>query len=68
MLKTNGLRAGTTVVPADVGYPTDSGLMARGVVRLGALVTKLHEFGLATRTKVRDRSHSMRRRAHDIGA
>lgn len=26
MLKTNRLRADTTCVPADVGYPTDSGL------------------------------------------
>ena len=68
MLKTNRLRADTTVVPADVGYPTDSGLMARGVVRLGCLVGKLHGYGLATRTKMRDRSRSARRRAHDIGA
>ena len=68
MLKTNRLRADTTVVPADVGYPTDSGLLARGVVRLSALVATLHVLGLATRTKLRDRSRSMRRRAHDIGA
>ena len=68
VLKTNRLRADTTCVPADVGYPTDSGLMARGVVRLGKLVGRLHSFGLATRTKLRDRSRSMRRRAHDIGA
>ena len=68
MLKTNRLRADTTVVPGDVGYPTDSGLLARGVVRLTALVATLHVLGLATRTKLRDRSRSMRRRAHDIGA
>jgi len=68
VLKTSCLRADTTVVPADVAYPTDSGLMARGVVRLGALVAKLHGYGLAKRTKLRDRSRSMRRRAHDIGA
>ncbi len=51
-----------------MAYPTDSGLMTRGVARLGALVGKLHGCGLATRTKLRDRSRSMRRRAHDIGA
>ena len=68
MLKTNRLRADTTVVPGDVGYPTDSGLLARGVVRLAALVATLHVLGLATRTKLRDRSRSMRRRAYDIGA
>ena len=31
-LKTNRTRADTTCVPADIGYPTDSGLMARGVI------------------------------------
>jgi IS5 family transposase len=68
VLKTDRLRADTTVVPSDLGYPTDSGLLARGVVRLGSLVATLHSLGLATRTKLRDRSRSMRRRAHDIGA
>ena len=68
VLKTDRLRADTTVVPSDLGYPTDSGLLARGVVRLGGLVATLHSLGLATRTKLRDRSRSMRRRAHDIGA
>jgi IS5 family transposase len=33
-----------------------------------ALVATLHALGLARRTKVRDRSRSVRRRAHDIGA
>ena len=55
-------------MPGDVGYPTDSGLLARGVIRLVALVAGLHGLGLAARTTVRDRSRSMRRRAHDIGA
>ena len=68
VLKTDRVRADTTVVPGDVGYPTDSGLLARGVIRLVALVAALHVLGLATRTKMRDRSRSMRRRAHDIGA
>ena len=68
VLKTDRLRAGTTVVPGNLGYPTGSGLMARGVTRLVALVATLHTLGLANRTKVRDRSRSMRRRAHDIGA
>jgi transposase, IS5 family len=68
VLKTNRLRADTTVVPGDVGYPTDSGLLARGVVRLAGLVATVHGLGLAARTGLRDRSRSMRRRAHDIGA
>lgn len=68
VLKTDRVRADTTVVAADVAYPTDSGLMARGVVRLVALVAALHGLGFAARTRMRDRSRSMRRRAHDIGA
>ncbi len=58
----------TFVVPGDVGYPTDSGLLARGVIRLVALVAALHGLGLAGRTGMPDRSRAVRRRAHDIGA
>src|SRR5208283_20694 len=68
VLKTERVRADTTVVPGDVGYPTDSGLLARGVIRLVALVAGLHSMGLARRTGMRDRSRSVRRRAHEIGA
>ncbi len=68
VLKVDKVRGDTTVVPADVAYPTDSGLMARGVARLVALVAVLHGLGLASRTKMRDRGRSLRRRAHDIGA
>jgi IS5 family transposase len=68
VLKTDRVRADTTVVPGDVGYPTDSGLMARGVIRIVALVAVLHHLGFATRTTLRDRGRSMRRRAHAIGA
>jgi IS5 family transposase len=42
--------------------------VARGVIRMVAVVAALHSLGLATRTKMRDRSRSVRRRAHDIGA
>jgi IS5 family transposase len=68
VLKTDRVRADGTVVAGDVGYPTDSGLLARGVIRMVAVVAALHSLGLATRTKMRDRSRSVRRRAHDIGA
>ena len=36
LLRTTRLRADTTVVPADVAYPTDSGLLARAVRRIAA--------------------------------
>ena len=68
VVRLDRLRADTTVVEANVAYPTDSGLLARGVARMVALTKKLKGFGLAKRTTVRDRTRSMRRRAHAIGA
>jgi IS5 family transposase len=35
VLRTNRLRADTTVVEANVAYPTDSGLLAKGVAKGG---------------------------------
>ena len=68
VIKTDKVRADTTVVEANVAYPTDSGLLAKGVDQMVRLTRKLHGLGLATRTKMRDRTRSMRRRAHNIGA
>ena len=62
------IRADTTVVEANVGYPTDSGLLAKGVARIVVIIAALHNAGLAARTKARDRTGSVRRRAHDIAA
>ena len=68
VIKTDKVRADTTVVPANVAYPTDSGLLSQGVVKMTAAIVALRAMGLATRTTVRDRSRSMRRRAHEIAA
>jgi IS5 family transposase len=68
VLKLDAVRADTTVLPANVAYPTDSGLLARGVAKMAASVNKLKGLGLAARTTTRDRTRSVRRRAHDIGA
>ena len=38
LLRTNRVRADTTVVPANVAYPTDSGLLAKAVRRIGPVV------------------------------
>jgi transposase, IS5 family len=62
------VRADTTVVPANVGYPTDSGLLAKGVAKLARLTAQIKAAGLAARTKSRDRTRAVRRRAHEIGA
>lgn len=67
VVKSDQVRADTTVVEANVAYPTDSGLMAKGVARMAAMVKALQAMGLASRTKARDRTRSMRRRAHAIG-
>ncbi len=38
MVKTGKVRADTTVVPASVNYPTDTGLPAHAVGTIGRLV------------------------------
>ena len=68
VIKTDKVRADTTVVEADVCYPTDSGLLAKGVAKLARLNAQIKAAGLATRTTARDRTRSVRRRAHAIGA
>jgi IS5 family transposase len=68
LLRTTRLRADTTVVPADVAYPTDSGLLAKAVRRIAAAGRRVQAAGGATRTKIRDRSRSAGRRAREIGA
>ena len=68
LLRTGRLRADTTVVPADVAYPTDSGLLARAVRRIAAAGRRVQAAGGATRTHVRDRSRAAGARAREIGA
>jgi len=68
LLRTSRLRADTTVVPADVAYPTDSGLLARAIRRIAVTGTRIRAAGGATRTVVRDRSRAAGRRAHGIAA
>ena len=68
VLKTNKVRADTTVVPANVAYPTDSGLLAKGVAKMAKSIEKLKGAGLASRTRSRDRTRMMRARARSIGA
>jgi IS5 family transposase len=68
LLRTSRLRADTTVVPANVAYPTDSGLLAKAVRRIAATGRRIQAAGGATRTRVRDRSRSAGKRAHAIAA
>ncbi len=66
VLKTNRVRADTTVVEANVAYPVDSSLLAKGVARVAKLARRARAQGLATRTVVRDRTRSVYRRARDV--
>jgi transposase, IS5 family len=68
LLRTNKVRADTTVVGADVGYPTDSGLLATAVTRMGRTVARIKTAGGAVRTRVRDRRRSAGRRARAIAS
>lgn len=65
-VKLDKVRAGTTVVPANLKYPTDSGLLSKGVSRLVVLAGRLKAMGLAPRTRMRDRRRSMASRAHAV--
>jgi IS5 family transposase len=46
VLKTNRVRADTTVVEANVAYPVDSSLLAKGVARLATLARRARAQGL----------------------
>src|SRR3954451_17006498 len=68
VLRCTRTRVDTTVVPSNVAYPTDSGLLARAVNRIAATGRRVRAAGGATRTKLRDRSRAAGRRAHDLNA
>jgi transposase, IS5 family len=68
LLRTSRLRADTTVVPANVAYPTDSGLLAKAIRRIAVTGRRIQAAGGATRTRVRDRSRAAGARAHGIAA
>jgi IS5 family transposase len=66
VLRMHKVRADTTVVEANVAYPVDSNLLAKGVARLAKLARRAKALGLARRTKLRDRSRGANRRAREI--
>ena len=68
VLKTNRVRADTTVVEANVAYPSDSGLLAKGVAKMVKAAKRLKSMGLATRTTMTDKTRTVRARARSINA
>jgi transposase, IS5 family len=68
VVKTGKVRADTTVVSANVRYPTDTGLLASAVVKIGRLVRRIKTDGGAPRTRFRDRSRAAARRVREIAS
>lgn len=68
VVRLDKVRADTTVVEANVAYPSDAGLLGKGVARLSKLVAKLKDAGYGSRPRFRDRRRSVARRSHAIAA
>jgi IS5 family transposase len=66
VLPTHKVRLDTTVVAANVRYPTDAGLLAKAVSTLANTIGRVQATGGATRTTTRDRRRAARRRAHQL--
>jgi IS5 family transposase len=48
----------TTVVEADIDYPTDADLLEQAVRKFGGLVRRIKARGAASRTRFRDRGRA----------
>jgi IS5 family transposase len=62
LLRLGKVRADTTVVEANVCYPTDAGLLVTAVSKIAMLVGRVKAAGGATRTGYRNRTRAARRR------
>jgi transposase, IS5 family len=62
LLRARKLRVDTTVVEADIDYPTDADLLEHAVRKLGGLVRRIKGRGAASRTRFRDRGRAAGRR------
>jgi IS5 family transposase len=58
LLRSRRLRVDCTAMEADVRYPTDSGLCAHAISRIGRAVKAAKSAGLALRTRFRNRRRS----------
>jgi IS5 family transposase len=66
VLRSRKLRVDTTVVEADIDYPTDADLLEQAVRTTGGLVRRLKARGMASRSRFRDRSRSAGRRMRQL--
>ena len=68
LLRTARVRADTTVICANVTYPTDSGLLAKAVGKLVRIVRRVQAAGGATGTVMTDRRRTAARRVREIAS
>src|SRR5947207_6700550 len=68
LLRTARVRADTTVISANVAYPTDSGLLAKAVGKLVRTARRVQAAGGATGTAMTDRRRAAARRVREIAA
>jgi IS5 family transposase len=68
LLRTARVRADTTVIPANVCYPTDSGLLAKAVGKLVRTARRVQAAGGAPCTVMTDRRRAAARRVREIAA
>src|SRR5215216_2074100 len=66
LLRGRKLRVDTTVVEADIDYPTDADLLEHAVRKLGGLVRRIKGRGAASRTWFRDRGRAAGRRMKQL--
>ena len=66
LLRARKLRVDTTVVEADIDYPTDADLLEQAVRKLGGLVRRIKGRGAASRTRFRDRGRAAGRRLKQL--
>jgi transposase, IS5 family len=68
LLRTARVRADTTVICANVAYPTDSGLLAKAVGKLVRAARRVQAAGGAPDTVMTDRRRAAARRVREIAA
>ena len=68
LLRTARVRADTTVIAANVVYPTDAGLLAKAVGKLVRAARRVQAAGGATGTVMTDRRRAAGRRAREMAA
>jgi transposase, IS5 family len=68
LLRTARVRADTTVIGANVAYPTDSGLLAKAVGKMVRAARRVRAAGGATGTVMTDRRRAAARRVRQIAS